>query len=213
MDHLRSIDEAADVSLRMHFLSRRAALSSSRTEGNRITLLVTSERPLPVRQRVQLQVSFGDTEHSFELHGSVVSQALTRRPDGLGLTIGFEGEDKRRAWEMLAFCAGRERSMGTAANPRMSVRVACRIRTASQKGAGQVVDLSRGGAFIAAGPLRGLRPGDNIRVQLGPGLLGLGGLWLDARVVWCGSKRGRTGYGVRFTGDASAALKRFASVS
>jgi serine/threonine protein kinase len=196
------LDDEPDA-LRVRFRSKRAVLSAARTNGASLTLFIP--HPLEVRQgqSVRLFARVGEDERAFDLEGVVLS-AATPPPfaaKAAGFTLGFQGEAKWRAAQMLAFCAGRPMGLGTARTARYQVQVACRVTAAHRSLAGSVMDLSHSGAFVSTDE-KPLRPGDRVEVRLDPLLLGLGGRSLDAMVVWKGNKRGRGGFGIRFLDPA-----------
>jgi len=185
----------------VEYASKRAVLSAARSEGSKLTLYVPSDDSVPVGTGVDLRVRIAGTRQMFRLFGTVVDHTLVG--NGLpasGITVGFRGSEKRHAAEMVALCADRPPAMGTARSERQEIEFRCKVKGSHGSREGVVVDLSRTGAFIATEGLRGIKSGSRLRVQLEPSMLGLGGTWLDAKVIWQGDKGDHTGLGVQFLG-------------
>src|SRR4051812_37897591 len=104
-----TLAETPESRLEVRFLSRRSVLASSRSDVAGLSLFVPTIAPLAVGDRVFLELSFGDCDARYELSGVV--SFLRQEGRGLGqergVGISFEGEGKRAAAQMLAFCAGR----------------------------------------------------------------------------------------------------------
>ncbi|MCI0570989.1 MAG: PilZ domain-containing protein [Myxococcaceae bacterium] len=199
--------------LPVHFPSKRHLLSAARADGPSLSLLVSTAEWHAEGTPVQLDVSLGDCQARYALAGAVafVPPAAWQR-NGHQLAVRFQGMDKRQAAEMVAYCAGRPLEMGTSHRQRISTSVRCHVRTESKRLAAEVMDLSLTGAFVAMPPGSRLRVGDSVQLVLQPGLFGLGGTRLEARVLWFGEKNGTRGFGVRFLGDQlriSPALRKF----
>lgn len=186
--------------MKVNYLSRRAVLSAGRANGASLTLFVPCQVAVPAGEHVSISVYFEDCKRTFELRGVALSSIGHSASPTQGFTLSFEGQEKREVAQMLAFCANKPLRMGTAASPRFDVKVPCRIKLSHGTANGTIVDLSRTGAFVS-GRMPKVRPGDQLEVQMAPGLLGFGGTTLDARVVWKGSKDGRNGFAVRFAGE------------
>jgi hypothetical protein len=163
-------------------------------------LFVASDVALTIGCSVQVRVAIAGTSQAFEFVGTVLDHAWAgHRSRASGLTISFQGEDKKRAAEMVAVCADRPPAMGTASSWRVELAVRCKVKGIRGSSKGVISDLSRTGAFIATEVSR-LQPGSPLRVQLEPSVLGLVGAWLDAKVIWWGDKGGRPGLGIQFVG-------------
>src|SRR5262249_53055122 len=159
---------------------------------------VPTEKQVRSGAPLKLRISLGDSHRLFLMSGSALSESMgPRGPRMSGLNVGFFGEDKKRAAEMLAFCADRPPAMGTAGSRRFSVGVDCRMRAASGRTDGHVVDLSRTGAFVTTSDPHRLATVTEVDLNLKPRLLGLLGHWVHGEVVWRGRKFGRYGVGVR----------------
>jgi len=185
----------------VEYASKRAVLSAARSEGSKLTLYVPSDDSVPVGTGVDLRVRIAGTSQMFRLFGTVMDHTLVG--NGLpasGITVGFRGDEKRHAAEMVAFCADRPPAMGTARSERQEIVFRCKVKGSHGSREGLIVDLSRTGAFIATEKLRGIKSGSQLRVRLEPSVLGLGGTWLDAKVIWQGDKGAYTGLGVQFLG-------------
>ena len=193
-------DKAPKLSVQYH--SRRALLSAIKTEGSKLTLFVASEITLPVGSAVGLGVAIAGTNQTFDLFGTVMNHAWAGAGSrSSGLTVLFQGEDKKHAAEMVAFCADRPPAMGTANSERFRIEVRCKVKGAQASCKGTIVDLSRTGAFVATPKItRGMQTGAHLRVHLDPGIFGLGGTWVDAKVIWQGDKDTQTGFGIQFVG-------------
>lgn len=198
--------------LEVHYLSRRSALTAGKTEGRTLTLFAPTSQSVSGGTNVELRISFADTERTFRIHGVAISGTSAMGRDGQGgLMVGFLGDNKRRAAEMIAFCAQRPESMGTALRERFPVRKRCKVVFSNRQLQGTMLDLSQSGAFIAGDGFAKLEPGAVAKLKLGGGLFGMGGTWVEARVIWQGRKGSQAGCGVRFTGQEarqSSAIQR-----
>ncbi|MBN1204747.1 MAG: PilZ domain-containing protein [Myxococcaceae bacterium] len=194
--------DASVTSLEVRYDSRRAVLSASKTERGTLTLFVPTPHALLQGTRVRLMITFGDGDERFELQGVALTggRALGRNGEG-GFLASFVGDDKRRAAEMIAFCAQRPLSMGTASRERLTLRKSCKLKLGNRQVPGELRDLSQTGAFVVGRQLGKLKEGEPVWLKVGGGLLGLGGTWLEARVIWQGKKGEEPGVGLRFTGN------------
>jgi hypothetical protein len=195
--------------LDVEYLSRRAALSSSKALGGSLSLFVPCDRSLSRGDQVSLRVSFRDMSQGFGLRGTVQS-STAESILGVGFTVSFRGEEKRQAARMLAVCADRSPEMGTQLTPRVPMKLSCDVRGPQGRAAGVLVDLSRSGAFVALPKPLALEMGAVVELRIEPNLLGLGGTRLGAKLVWQGAKAGLVGVGVRFVG-ATDGLGRYLS--
>jgi Tfp pilus assembly protein PilZ len=185
----------------LQYASRRALLSAARSQGSKLMLFAASDTELPVGKDVRLRISIAGTTQRFELFGTVLEHTWAGNGSrASGLTVGFQGDEKRFAAEMIAFCADRPRFMGTASSERQEVEIRCKVKGAYGSREAVIVDLSRTGAFIATEVLRGIHSGSRLSVQLEPSVLGLGGTWLEGKVIWLGYKGTHTGLGIQFVG-------------
>jgi hypothetical protein len=192
----------AATPLEVRYASRRTVLSSSKTEGGTLTLFVPTTQRVVQGARVRLTITFGDSDGRFELQGTALTWTQAGGRDGVGgFLASFQGDDKRRAAEMIAFCAQRPLSMGTALRERLALRKSCQLELANQQIAGELRDLSQTGAFVVGRRFGKLKAGEPVRLKVASGLFGLGGTWLDARVIWQGMKGEEQGVGLRFTGN------------
>jgi hypothetical protein len=198
--------------LEVRYASRRALLTASKSERGTLTLFVPSSHAVLQGTRVLLRISFGDSEERFELEGSSVSAGRAIGRDGVGgFLASFTGEHKRRAAELIAFCAQRPRSMGTASRERHLVRKSCQLKLAGRQLPVELRDLSQTGAFVVSRQFGKIKEGEPVWLKVAGGLFGLGGTWLEARVVWQGKKDEEPGLGLRFTGNEAkqaAAIQR-----
>jgi hypothetical protein len=204
--------EESVTPLEVRYASRRAVLTASKTERGTLTLFVpTAYAPLQ-DTRVLLRITFGDSDERFELQGTAVSAGRAIGRDGQGgFLASFAGEHKRRAAEMIAFCAQRPRSMGTASRERIPLRKSCQLKLGERQVPGELKDLSQTGAFVVGRQLGKVKEGDPVWLKVTGGLFGLGGTWIEARVVWQGKKDEEPGLGLRFTGNdarQAAAIQR-----
>lgn len=187
--------------LEVRYSSRRALLLSAKSERGSLTLFVPTARSLPQGTRVLLRISLEDAAERFELQGVTVTDNRPMGREGTGGFIAnFVGEDKRRAAEMIAACAQRPLSMGTASRERIPLRKGCVLKQTEQEVPGELRDLSQTGAFVVSRELRRLQPGEPVWMKVTEGLFGLGGTWIEARVVWQGPKGEERGVGLRFIG-------------
>lgn len=194
--------------LQVRFPNRQEALSLSRAAGAGLEVFVPSGQRPPIGRQVKLWVSFDDASEEFELLGRV---AFLRGPSKegapAGVGVSFDGEAKRAAAEMLAFCAGAplEDVTGVKAR-RVPAQIPCRIEVGDQKFTGEVADLSATGVFVACPKLPRFKVGTKVHIRFKAGLLS----WsppLEARLMWHGEKRGKSGFGARFSGDSSVTAK------
>jgi len=185
----------------VEYASRKALLSAAKSEGSKLTLFVPSDAAPPVGGGVDLRISIAGTNQMFWLFGTVSNRTWVGNASrASGLTVCFRGDEKRHAAEMVALCADRSPAMGTARSERQEMQFECKVKGTHGSRNAVLVDLSRTGAFIATERLRGIHSGSRLRVQFGPSVLGLGGTWLDALVIWQGEKGVHTGLGVQFLG-------------
>jgi hypothetical protein len=204
--------------LRIHFPTRRYVLSASRAEAGSLELFAPTHHKLLLSTPVRLVIDFGDTPHRFELVGRVSflrsgAYGVTPEP---GIGVSFEGEHKRWAAEMLAFCAGKPLDQGTAARRRVPTQIRCRVVAGPERVSGRVLDLSASGLFVSAPKAPAIKVGSNLLLHFNPGLFGIGGKRLEVRVLWQGEKGGFFGFGGRFTQDArqvGVTLKRYLGAS
>jgi hypothetical protein len=194
--------DAPATSLEVRYASRRALLSSAKTERGALTLFVPTSRAILQGSPVRLTITFADSEGRFELEGHALTggRAIGRNGEG-GFLASFAGDHKRRASEMIAFCAQRPLSMGTASRERLAIRKSCQLKLAERQVSGELRDLSQTGAFVVGQQFGKVKEGDPVWLKVAGGLLGLGGTWLEARVVWQGKKDEEPGLGLRFTGN------------
>ncbi|WP_224367044.1 PilZ domain-containing protein [Hyalangium versicolor] len=190
-----------DTSLEVQYASRRALLSAAKTERGTLTLFVPTSRGVLQGTRVRLTITFGEGDERFELHGVAATGGRAIGRDGVGgFLVSFAGDHKRRAAEMIAFCAQRPLSMGTALRERLSLRKGCQLKVANRQIAGELRDLSQTGAFVVS-RLGKVKEGEPVWLKVDGGLFGMGGTWLEARVVWQGKKGEEQGLGLRFIGN------------
>jgi len=188
-------------SISVQYPSRRILLSCARAEGSHLTLFVPSDAIVDRGEVVKLIVRIADDEEIWALVGRVQSQVgvrigMVQEP---GFSVVMEPGYKREAAEMIAQCAGRPKAQGTASNARYEADIRCAVRSDGRRIHGRISDVSAGGVFVATAKAPELRVGADVEVQFEPGLFGVGGQRIRARVVWRGYKRGRIGLGVRFT--------------
>ncbi|MGA9520783.1 MAG: PilZ domain-containing protein [Myxococcaceae bacterium] len=191
-------DEVRSISVQ--YPSRRTFLTASRAEGSSLMLFVPTAEEVRPGELVRLEIQVGSFDRRFELVGragspTAVRMGLVREP-GFGFSI--EGAFKRDAAEMIALCAGRTPSLGTAACQRYAADIRCTVQDGSRRLLARVSDLSAGGMFVATQTPGKLAPGTMVEVTFEPRLFGLGGTRVDAKVVWRGKKRGLSGFGARF---------------
>ncbi len=195
------MSEDAPMPLSVQYGSRRALLIASKTERGMVTLFVPTPRTSRQGTRVRLQISLGDATERFEVQAtSVADGRMFGRGGTGGFLARFDGEDKRRAAEMIAFCAQRPLSMGTASRERVVMRKNCVVKQEEREFPGEVRDLSQTGAFVVGRGFSKLSAEEPVWMKVADGLFGLGGTWLEARVVWQGLKGEEKGMGLRFTG-------------
>ena len=205
---------ATETLLRIQYPTRRYVLSASRAQGSALDVFAPTHTRLPIGTTVRLAVGFGDSPQRFDLHGKVSyvrggSYGISHEP-GLGVT--FESDDKRAASEMLAFCAGKPLSQGTASRKRVPTEINCRFKTGSHAVQGRVLDLSTSGLFVNSPKIPNLKIGSSIQVKLDPGWFGLGGQSVSVRIMWQGEKRGLYGFGGRFVDEPAlitATLRKY----
>lgn len=196
----------------MRYASRRTLLAAARSERGTLTLFVPAARAVLQGTRVLLSISLKDSDERFTLEGLTVSAGRATGRDGQGgVLVSFEGDHKRRAAEMIAFCAQRPRSLGTASRERVIILKSCQLKVGARLIPGELRDLSQTGAFVVSSGLGKIKEGEPVWLKVPGGLFGLGGTWLEARVVWQGKKGEEPGLGLRFTGNEArqaAAIQR-----
>jgi hypothetical protein len=205
------------VPVQVVFASRRQALAYSRSGGKELSLFVPTELAVPLRSLVALDVSFSDGSagHYF-LQGVVVyHRAMARGPtQPAGLVVSFETpEQKKKGSELIAFCAGRPLSLGTATAHRRTLLSKCIVHSERGTYKGSVRDVSATGAFVAALLPRGVKEGAEVELQLKPLLGALGGKRLHAKVMWLGQKYGVLGFGARFVGPVDEIRRGLSALS
>ncbi|WP_224243900.1 PilZ domain-containing protein [Hyalangium gracile] len=194
--------DAYDTSLTVQYASRRALLTAAKTERGTLTIFVPTLRGVLQGTRVMLTITFGDSDQRFEVLGVALTGGRAIGRDGVGGFLAeFSGDHKRRAAEMIAFCAQRPLAMGTATRERIAIRKNCQIKLANRQLPGELRDLSQTGAFVVARQLGKVKEGEPVWLKVVGGLFGLGGTWLEARVIWQGKKGEEQGLGLRFTGN------------
>jgi len=194
--------DAPATPLEVRYASRRALLTAAKTERGALTLFVPTSRSVLQGTPVLLKISFGDDDTRFEIPAVAATggRSIGRNGEG-GFLVSFSGDPKRRAAEMVAFCAQRPLSMGTAARERLPIRKSCQLKLADRQLSAELRDLSQTGAFVVSRGLGKIKEGDPVWLKVEGGLFGLGGTWLEARVVWQGKKDEEPGLGLRFTGN------------
>jgi hypothetical protein len=187
--------------LNVVFTSPREVLKYSRSGGKELSIFFPCGHPPNLGDSVSLGVTFVARHEEFELQGVVTFIRDTSR--GLmqpqGVVVNFVSpEQRKKAAEFIAFCAGRPASAGTAGAQRTQVDELCVVHAARSTVRGSVRDLSSTGAFVAAPLPRTVRPGADVELRVRPWLGLFGGQRRFARVIWIGSKYGQQGFGVRF---------------
>ncbi len=201
MDPIHAVSVNDDVRrISVQYPSRRTFLTASRAEGSSLTLFVPTVEEVRPGELVHLDIQVGSLERRFELIGRAGTPSSVRmglvREQGFGFSI--EGAFKREAAALIALCAGRTPSLGTAACHRYPADIRCTVREGSRRLRARISDLSAGGMFVATQTPGKLAPGTMVEVTFEPRLFGLGGTRVDAKVVWRGQKRGLSGFGARF---------------
>ncbi|ADO73516.1 PilZ domain-containing protein [Stigmatella aurantiaca] len=188
--------------LEVRYASRRALLSSAKTERGALTLFVPTPHRVAQGESVRLAVTLGDGDERFEIEGTALTWTQAAGRDGVGgFLASFLGDHKRRAAEMIAVCAQRPLSMGTASRERLILRRNCELKVANVQFPGELRDLSQTGAFVVGRQFGKLKAGEPVWLKVEGGLFGLGGTWLEAKVIWQGKKGEEQGLGLRFTGN------------
>lgn len=194
--------EEAATSVEVRYASRRALLTAAKTERGSLTLFVPTPHMVFQDARVKLFVTFGDASERFELEGVALETTRKMGRDGKGgFLVGFVGDHKRRAAEVFAFCAQRPLAMGTASRERIPIRKNCQLKLGDRQLPAELRDLSQTGAFIVGNNLSKIKEGEPVWLKVADGLFGIGGTWIEARVIWQGKKGEERGLGLRFTGN------------
>jgi Tfp pilus assembly protein PilZ len=183
-----------------------------RAEGSSLTLFVPTHQPLILGSKVQLEIHLADSATAVVLSGTVRFRRTSVAGAEAGISVSFEGEEKRRAAEALAMWAGKDPHLGSAASVRRATAIRCLVRVRNERSAGEVKDLSTGGAFIAVARRPNFAVGMELVLQLEPLFAGLGGRRVAARVMWLGTKYGQLGFGARFVDEprrVQAVLRKF----
>jgi hypothetical protein len=194
--------EPVPQSIEVRYASRRALLTASKTERGSLTIFVPTSHMVFQDARVKLTIIFGDASERFELEAVALepTRKMGRNGQG-GFLAGFVGDHKRQAAEVIAFCAQRPLSMGTATRERIAIRKSCQLKLGDRQVSGELRDLSQTGAFVVGDGLGKIKEGENVWLKVADGLFGIGGTWVEARVIWQGTKGEERGLGLRFTGN------------
>ena len=203
------------VQLRTTYLTRRHALEHSRASGRELSLFVATDELPPLKTPVTVEIAIQDSPLRFTLQcvvGFVRSNA--RGPNQpKGVVVIFESSThKQQAAAMIAVCAGRPVSEGSAGSRRDDAEARCLVHAPRGVFEGIVRDISSTGAFVAGAPVKPLKEGADVELQVKPVFGSLGGQRVSARVMWVGEKYGLPGFGVRFTGQADAIRKVLVAV-
>lgn len=208
----RAMTAAPGTPLQVRYAARRSLLLASKAERGTLTLFVPTTQRVAQGANVRLTITFGDSDARFELEGTALTWTQASGRDGVGgFMAGFDGDHKRRAAEMIAFCAQRPLALGTALRERIPLRKSCQLKLGDQQISGELRDLSQTGAFVVGPRFGKLKEGEPVWLKVENGLFGLGGTWLEARVIWQGPKGEERGVGLRFTGNdarQAAAVQR-----
>ncbi len=194
---------------------KRSVLASYRVTGASLSLFVpTTNTQATLGAEVRLEISFGDCARTFSFSGQVTWRRSEPRSPTMepGLGVSFRGREKYEAAQMLAFCAGKPLSLGTADDPRYPTEIECTVQMGNREFAAQVRDLSSSGAFIASTLMGNARVGSPVTLVLRPGWFGLAREAYEATVVWAGDQKGIPGCGTRFVEaapDKRKGLKRY----
>jgi hypothetical protein len=194
--------------LQVRFGHRAQVVRVSRHEASELEIFFPSRQRVPLGRQVRVAVSFDDAPDQFELAGRVTFvRAGTSSGAEPGIGVAFEGEGRKEAAVLLAFCAGVAGMDEKGPAKRVRLRARCRVVVGNDRYEGEVVDLSVTGVFVNAPKVPRLRVGSKIGLQFKEGLLRWGPI-LDLRVMWHGEKRGVNGFGGRFLADpATVALE------
>ena len=188
--------------LQVQYPSRTRAVSSSRSEGAGLEIFFPTRQRGPLGRQVKMLVTFEDSVEPFELSGRVTFvRAGTSAGQEPGVGVSFDGDHRRRAAELLAYCSGTlppEDGKGIA--KRVYTKLRCRVVFGADKYPAEVVDLSATGTFVSAPTAPRLKVGSKIVMQFKAGLLSWG-KELELKVMWYGEKRGQGGFGGKFLGD------------
>lgn len=196
---------SSSLPLVVQFPNRRALLASARTEGGILSLFVPRNDEVRTGAEVMLDITVEGTSLRFNLQGQA-RQLLNAPGARQGMAVTFFGPHKREAAQMLASCAGRTPSDGTALDSRHDVDLRCVVKLPGKRLKAAVKDVSSTGAFIGAPLMPRLRGDTELTIEL-EGFFGMwGGQRLKARVIWVGEKKGVPGFGVRFL-DATAQVR------
>lgn len=196
---------SSSLPLVVQFPNRRALLASARTEGGILSLFVPRNDEVRTGAEVMLDITVEGTSLRFNLQGQA-RQLLNAPGARQGMAVTFFGPHKREAAQMLASCAGRTPSDGTALDSRHDVDLRCVVKLPGKRVKAAVKDVSSTGAFIGAPLMPRLRGDTELTIEL-EGFFGMwGGQRLKARVIWVGEKKGVPGFGVRFL-DATAQVR------
>jgi hypothetical protein len=193
--------DQAVTPLEVRYASRRALLAAAKTERGTLTIFVPTSRSVMQGAHVRLTITFGDADERFEMEGLALSGSRKLSREGVGgFLASFQGDHKRRASEMIAFCAQRPLFMGTASRERFIIRKNCQLKLADRQISGELRDLSQTGAFVVGSQFGKIKEGEPVWLKVAS-LFGMGGTWLEARVIWQGKKGEERGLGLRFTGN------------
>jgi Tfp pilus assembly protein PilZ len=162
-------------------------------------LFCPTRADVSLREDVIVDVSLPGMRHPARLQGRVISHS-----SGRGMWVHLNLHSRSTVDYLLELADqpaadSSERTSRTHARYPTRLNVSCRIDERDhqpERLSGEIVDLSRGGAFISgdAPPLVGTR----VSLDIGPLPGSSKSLKLDGRVAWVGTMAHQKGFGVRF---------------
>lgn len=150
---------------------------------------------------MRLEIVLADSGSEYTLQGRVRFRRAGTREVEPGVSVAFEGDDKRLASEVLARWAGKDPRLGSASSVRRPTSIPCVVRLRDRRVVAEIKDLSSGGAFVTRSRAPAFPVGTEVVLQIEPIFSRWGGKRLAARVVWLGEKHGERGFGMRFVDE------------
>lgn len=186
--------------------SRRAFLEHVQIGAESCRLFWPGSPKLRSGTRVFARIRIASLPDTWEVVGRIVqAREDLRGPAHSGLVIEVRGPALLQIARAYATARGNPPEMGRRSDARVPVELPATLALADAKLETQVLDLSRGGAFVElSGP--GVLPGTAVGICIRAG-------WFrridaTARVTWQGRRDGRRGIGLEFVEMPDSSRKR-----
>ena len=183
--------------LEVRYASRRGLLPSAKADRGTLTLFVPTARRVAQGTRLRLRNHLRRRRRAFRARGAALNRTQASSAamawaaswrTSPGTTTAGRGNDR--------VCARRPLALGTA---RASASPCARAASSRWR---RIDIVGRVPGFVADGRVRRLPPssrgsykeGEPVWLKVERGLFGLGGTWLEARVIWKGAKGEERGW-------------------